>query len=261
MGEFCDWDIPADSQSVDNGSGLGTDLDPPTQAVVFQRGVEYDGYNEEAETDSGGWDESQRSGALCFLPGYVYAGPEQTRRVIDAPDLIYTAANTRYVYPYEYGFYPDSLFEMHNRKGEYISDSSQTDLHTGMTYVSDFDLGADDTLYFYTAYLTTMNDLWPDASTGTGAGEIASDARAFFQEYLAHDSGCCALPGDANHDGTVDISDLTYYVDFMFAGGGAPVCLEEFDNDSSCELDISDLTYFIDFMFAGGPEPQACHAC
>jgi len=261
VGEFCDWDIPADSQSVDNDSGPGTDLDPPTQTVVFQQGVEYDGYNDEAETASGGWDESQRYGALYFLSGYVYSGPEQTRSVIEAPDLLYTAANARYVYPYAYGFHPDTLFTLHNRQGEYISDSSHTDLHSGMTYVSNFDLGADDTLYFYTAYLTTMNALWPEASTGTGPGEIAADALAFFLEYLAHDSGCCAVPGDANHDGTADISDLTYFVDFMFADGPEPICPEEFDNDSNCDLDISDLTYFIDFMFGGGPEPMACHTC
>ena len=72
---------------------------------------------------------------------------------------------------------------------------------------------------------------------------------------------CCATPGDANHDGKVDISDLTYYVDFMFSGGTGPICTEEFDVDSSCSLDISDLTYFISFMFSGGSVPAPCHTC
>ena len=72
---------------------------------------------------------------------------------------------------------------------------------------------------------------------------------------------CCIVPGDANHDGKVDISDLTYYVDFMFSGGTGPICTEEFDVDNNCSQDISDLTYFIAFMFSGGPSPAPCHAC
>jgi len=74
-------------------------------------------------------------------------------------------------------------------------------------------------------------------------------------------SACCDLPGDADHNSATDISDLTYYVDYLFAGGPGPICMEEFDNDGNCSLDISDLTYFVDFMFAGGPPPVACHVC
>ena len=72
---------------------------------------------------------------------------------------------------------------------------------------------------------------------------------------------CCSTPGDANHDSKVDISDLTYYVDFMFSGGTGPICTEEFDVDNNCSQDISDLTYFISFMFSGGPPPAPCHEC
>jgi hypothetical protein len=72
---------------------------------------------------------------------------------------------------------------------------------------------------------------------------------------------CCVVPGDGNHDGIVDISDLTYYVEYMFSGGAGPLCTEEFDVDNNCGLDISDLTYFISFMFSGGPAPAPCHEC
>ena len=72
---------------------------------------------------------------------------------------------------------------------------------------------------------------------------------------------CCVTPGDANHDGSQDISDLTSYIDFMFAGADPPVCMEEFDNNGDCSQDISDLTYFVDYMFAGGVPPVECHGC
>ena len=84
-------------------------------------------------------------------------------------------------------------------------------------------------------------------SNGNGAGDACD--------------GCCDHPGDADKNGSVDISDLTFFVDFMFAGGDAPVCIEEFDNDGNCNQDISDLTYFVDYLFGGGPAPADCHLC
>ncbi|MDF1545881.1 MAG: hypothetical protein P1R58_12375 [bacterium] len=69
---------------------------------------------------------------------------------------------------------------------------------------------------------------------------------------------CFVYRGDCNHSGDpnpIDISDLTYFVDFMFAGGTEPVCLMEGDIDASGELDISDLTWLVDYMFLGGQAP------
>ncbi|MDF1545044.1 MAG: hypothetical protein P1R58_08075, partial [bacterium] len=69
---------------------------------------------------------------------------------------------------------------------------------------------------------------------------------------------CFVNRGDCNHSGEpnpIDISDLTYFVDFMFDGGSEPVCLMEGDIDASGELDISDLTWLVDYMFLGGQEP------
>jgi len=47
----------------------------------------------------------------------------------------------------------------------------------------------------------------------------------------------------------------------MFSGGPGPVIPEEFDNDNNCSLDISDLTYYVDYMFGGGPPPMDCQNC
>jgi len=53
-----------------------------------------------------------------------------------------------------------------------------------------------------------------------------------------------------------DISDVTYYVDYMF-GGGPPPITRAADVNSSGELDVSDLTYMVEYLFNGGPAP-AC---
>ena len=74
----------------------------------------------------------------------------------------------------------------------------------------------------------------------------------FWQNFS---SGCCDLPGDFNDDVSVDISDLTAMVDFMFGGGPAASCADKADVNGDNSVDISDLTYRVDFMFGGGPAP------
>ena len=65
--------------------------------------------------------------------------------------------------------------------------------------------------------------------------------------------------GDSDANGANDISDLTYYVDFMFGGGPEPPCMPEADvNGDGVGPDITDLVYMVDYMFSGGPPPVDC---
>lgn len=72
------------------------------------------------------------------------------------------------------------------------------------------------------------------------------------------DGRCCLLVGDLDHSGGIDISDLTFIIDFMFRGAASPICPEEGDVNGSGDIDISDLTHLIEFMFYQGPPPTAC---
>ncbi len=98
---------------------------------------------------------------------------------------------------------------------------------------------------------------------GTGSSTNFTVNHGYWQTITSSSGGCCDLSGDANDDGELGISDLTFFVDYMFVPGSpAPVCFEEFDNNSDCELGISDLTFFVDFMFVpGSPVPPPCHVC
>ena len=71
---------------------------------------------------------------------------------------------------------------------------------------------------------------------------------------LACESFIC---GDMDNNETVDISDLTYLVEYLFGGGPPPPVPDAADVDGSQELNISDLTYMVDYLFGGGPAP-AC---
>ena len=63
--------------------------------------------------------------------------------------------------------------------------------------------------------------------------------------------------GDVNADGIYNISDITYLVAFLFAGGSPPMPLQSADCNEDGDIGISDLTCFINNMFLGGP-PLTC---
>ena len=64
------------------------------------------------------------------------------------------------------------------------------------------------------------------------------------------------ISGDVNLDGSANIADLIYLVDYIFRGGPEPQSSETSDVDGSCgEVNIGDLTYYVDFVFRGGPSP------
>jgi hypothetical protein len=73
---------------------------------------------------------------------------------------------------------------------------------------------------------------------------------------------CVGIRGNVDNDplDTIDISDLTALVSYLFGGATPPICPEEanIDGDDGEMVDISDLTYLADYMFAGGPPPPAC---
>jgi hypothetical protein len=60
--------------------------------------------------------------------------------------------------------------------------------------------------------------------------------------------------GDANGDGTVDVSDIFYLVNFLFAGGPIPLGRANV-NGGNGAIDVSDVFYLINYLFAGGQPP------
>lgn len=85
---------------------------------------------------------------------------------------------------------------------------------------------------------------------------VNTDYRVSAQLMPYHDIGTF-IPGDINLSFAADISDLTYFVDYMFKGSGAnfwPRDLVDLNGDSS-NGDIADLTYMVNYFFKGGPIP------
>ncbi len=74
---------------------------------------------------------------------------------------------------------------------------------------------------------------------------------------------CVGTRGNINSDAqdAVDISDLVYYVEYMFRTppGPAPLCREEADVSIDGGVDIADLVILVEFMFeSSGGQLPAC---
>ena len=69
--------------------------------------------------------------------------------------------------------------------------------------------------------------------------------------------------GDTNGDGTIDLSDAVFELNFLFLGGETPACPDAGDLNDDGLLDISDPVSSLNFQFLGGepppsPGPGAC---
>ncbi len=119
----------------------------------------------------------------------------------------------------------------------------------------------DTLLTIYFQLVGSVNDTgiisWDDSYTAlfTPTGDILGPLVTVDGSILIVD---CVLRGDVDHNGAIDISDLTCYVEYLFGEGCLMPCPVEADCDANGTSDISDLTYLVDYLFGGGPPPPDC---
>ena len=65
-------------------------------------------------------------------------------------------------------------------------------------------------------------------------------------------ASCCVKEGDCNHNGTVNVIDVTYLVNYLFKGGPSPSCKEEADVNDSGGVNVVDLSQIVSYLFKGG---------
>lgn len=63
--------------------------------------------------------------------------------------------------------------------------------------------------------------------------------------------------GDANYDGSVDVSDVTKISLYLFEGGSPPPCFDAADANDDGAVNISDSSYLYSYLFSGGTAPLA----
>ncbi len=63
------------------------------------------------------------------------------------------------------------------------------------------------------------------------------------------------LDGDANGDGSVNVGDAVFLINFVFKQGPAPDPLLSGDANCDASANVGDAVYIINFVFKGGPAP------
>lgn len=63
------------------------------------------------------------------------------------------------------------------------------------------------------------------------------------------------LCGDANGDGSINVGDAVYIINYVFRGGPAPTPLEAGDANGDGSINVGDAVYLINYIFRGGPAP------
>jgi hypothetical protein len=79
---------------------------------------------------------------------------------------------------------------------------------------------------------------------------LAADSIAIAQEIVLQH-------GDANFDGSINVADAVYIINFVFKSGDTPIPVL-LAGDANCdgEVNVGDAVYVINYVFKGGPEPS-----
>ena len=74
-------------------------------------------------------------------------------------------------------------------------------------------------------------------------------------EYTVTIAEPAERPGDANSDGTVNVGDVVYIINYVFRSGPAPAMINWGDANGDCAVDIADAVYLINYIFRDGNAP------
>jgi hypothetical protein len=106
----------------------------------------------------------------------------------------------------------------------------------------------------------TLNQRMPSvAATGEAEGKFVVVWQSFQQASLTSSEDVYArlfsvpLAGDADGNGKVDVNDVFYLINYLFAGGPSPMGAANVNGDG--KVDVNDVFYLINYLFAGGPAP------
>ena len=65
------------------------------------------------------------------------------------------------------------------------------------------------------------------------------------------------IRGDPDGNGTVQLTDGIFLLNFLFLGGDSPGCFDSADADNNGTIQMTDGIYLLNYLFLGGSPPPA----
>jgi hypothetical protein len=118
------------------------------------------------------------------------------------------------------------------------------------------DLGWDDALGKYSALFswtpdTNQADVYPDITFSCSDGSLGDE-----QVITITVSGADFICGDVNDDGTINILDIVFLINYKYKNGAAPDPIESGDVNSDGTINILDIVYLINYKYKNGAAPD-----
>jgi hypothetical protein len=88
------------------------------------------------------------------------------------------------------------------------------------------------------------------AKDNRGAERWSDETRLFVVTGLPQQS-----IGDFNSDGSVDVGDVVFAINYLYRSGSAPNSIEAGDVNCDGTVDVGDVVYLVNYLFRGGPPP------
>ncbi len=257
IGELMDWDIPSDS-GVENGSSYDA-----AKRLMYCYGAEY-------SPDTGAlapWNDcilaNDRAGGFSYWRGYKVSknqpGGATSSDTIPMKGM-FTGSNPNWQGKTG-NFPPGALYQKLWDGGALFGgyepweaqtadpDSIYIDLNM-VSFYGNFKLAPTDTLVFVKILATTKDQLTKARPLST----IVNEARAWIQGRRGL-GNCCNLPGDANNNGQLQATDVTYVINILYKAGFRPPCKGEADANGDGIINALDITRIINKLYKGGEAP------
>jgi hypothetical protein len=251
IGHVCDWDIPSDN-APNNTSAVSS-----TGDFVYMQGTDTLNSNAcqsntarfGAEAFGGTWSGNDDP---CTMTDTYYGSVALNQLLIEDTSFDRSANPIDPPAPDDQAWF-DDISANPDKAGM----TKDTDQAIFTTFVFDHELGATDTLYFWSVLTSVRNGTLADLE------EQVAYAKSWYKVDRLGCAGTCCVGrvGDANNSGVDEptIGDISVMIDMLFISGDLVDCMLEADinqsggtNPVKNDVTIGDISILIDYLFITG---------